>query len=173
MNALVSDFCVNAVPALIGDAGSFTLSCVGEAMAQDPDLGDYPVPASVQLGRFRSFDEVIACAERRGRQNGLCVDAIQSFKPNLLTITDRHQRLCLAGQLSKDGLIWCDPVTSDAEARGVVLKASGIRSRAMAAQDRDETNEARSLRFRAAAIEARLIDPAWRLASPARTARAA
>ena len=173
MNALVSDFRIHAAPALIGDAGPFTLSCVGEVMAQDPDLGDYPVPASVQLGRFRSFDEVIACAERRGRQNGLCVDAIQSFKPNLLTITDRHQRLCLAGQISATGLIWGDPVTSNAQARGVVLEASGIRSRAMAAQDCGETDEARTLRFRAAAIEARLVDPAWRLASPARTARVA
>ena len=173
MNAHVSDFCLSAAPALIGDAGPFTLFCVGETMKNDPDLGCYPVPASVQIGRFRSFAEAVACAERRGRQQDLCVDAFQSFAPNLLTISDRHHRLCLAGQFGATGFTWCDPVTSDAEARGVVLEASGIRSHAMAAQDAGDAEAARTLRFAAAAIEARLIDPAWRFAGSVRAARAA
>lgn len=173
MNALVSDFHLTTVPALIGHAGPFTLSCVGETKTQDPDLGCYPVPANVQIGRFRSFADAIACAERRGRQQDLCVDAFQSFAPNLLTISDRHHRLCLAGQIGETGFTWCDPVTSDAEARGVVLGASGIRSRAMAALEAGDKEGARTLRFAAAAIEARLIDPAWRFAGPVRAARAA
>ncbi len=173
MNALVSDFQIDAAPALIGDAGPFTLSCVGETITHDPDLGSYPVPARIQIGRFRSFDEAVACAERRGRQTDLCVDAFQSFVPNLLTITDDHQRLCLAGQIAADCFVWSDPVTTDAEARNVVLEASGIRSRAMAALDQDKPDEARALRFRAAALEARLIDPVWRFANPVRAARAA
>lgn len=173
MNALVSDIRANAAPALIAHAGPFTLSCVGETMAQDPDLGTYPVPASVQIGRFRSFAEAVACAERRGRQSDLCIDAFQSFAPNLLTIVDRHQRLCLGGQIEASGLTWCDPVTSDAEVRAIVLEASGIRSGAVAALEREEREAARALRFQAAALEARLIDPAWRFASPVRTNRAA
>jgi hypothetical protein len=173
MNALASNFRANAAPALITDAGPFILTCVGEIMTQDPDLGRYPIPAGIQIGRFRSFAEAVACAERRGRQPNLCVDAFQSFAPNLLTIADRHRRLCLGGQIGVSGLTWCDPVTSDAEARGVVQEASGIRSRAMAALDRNEAAAARALRFQAAALEARLVDPVWRFANPVRAARAA
>jgi len=173
MRTSVSEFQSNITPALIENAGPFYLSCVGETTLSDPDLGSWPLLASIQIGRFRSFNETVACAERRGRQCNLCIDAFQSFTPNLLTITDRHQRLCLAGQITASGLVWCDPVTSDAEARTIVLDASGIRSRAMAALDRNEATEARALRFQAAAIEARLIDPVWRFASPVRTCRAA
>lgn len=173
MNAHVSEFHVNAAPALIGDAGPFTVSCVGETNTHDPDLGSYPTPASIQIGRFRSFDEAVACAERRGRQAELCVDAFHSFTPNLLTVLDGQHRLCLGGQIGVSGLVWSDPVTTDSEARKVVLDASGIRSRAMAALDRGERDEARRLRFQAAAIEVRLIDPVWRFANPVRAVRAA
>lgn len=173
MNALVSDFHLTTVPALIGHAGPFTLSCVGETMTQDSDLGCYPVPASVQIGRFRSFADALACAERRGQQQDLCVDAFQSFAPNLLTISDRHQRLCLAGQIGATGFTWCDPVTSDVEARRLVIEASGFRSQAMAALDAGDKKGARALRSAAAAIEARLIDPAWRFVGSVRAARAA
>ena len=168
MNALVSNI-LPAVPQPFDLAtssaasGPFCLSCVGEAMVSDAGLGCYFLQMTVLLGRFRAFSDVIACAERRSKQRDLCIDAMSDFTPNLLIIQDSEQRLCLAGQLSRNGIIWCDPVTSDAEARQVVLQASRLRGQAMRETDMENSVAARSLRFQAGALEARLVDPAWRV----------
>ena len=143
-------------------SGPFCLSCIGEATVSDAELGSYFLQMTVLLGRFRAFSDMIACAERRGKQRDLCIDAMSDFTPNLLIIQDREQRLCLAGQLSRNGIIWCDPVTSDAEARQVVLQASRLRGQAMRETDIENVVVARALRFQAGALEGRLVDSAWR-----------
>lgn len=162
MNALTSDFQPGMPLPLIDDAGPFSLYCAGETTAHDPDLGSWPVQTTCLLARFRTLEEAIACAERRGRPGSLRAELISGFTPNLLFVQDSRQRLCRAGQLTPAGLAWCEPVASDTEARQVVLDACERRGQAMAALDNDRPDEAHRLRFRAAAIEARLVDPVWR-----------
>lgn len=156
-----SYFPIFANPGQLADAGPFTLSCVGEVMVEAPDVGTYPRQVTIMLGRFRGFAEAFACAKRRGQRRDLCVDAVSGFAPNLLVIEDAQKRLCAAGQISPSGLEPCDPVTSEAEARWVMQNAIQLRARSI-----DELNPrtARNLRFQAAALDARLIDPVWRLA---------
>ena len=48
--------------------------------------------------------------------------------PQLLAILDRDQRLVLAGAASDHAVVWCHPVASAAEARGVVTEASQLRA---------------------------------------------
>lgn len=50
--------------------------------------------------------------------------------PQLLAIFDRDERLVLAGAASDFAVAWCHPVTSAAEARGVVTEASQLRAQA-------------------------------------------
>ncbi len=126
MNALTTHFPIIADPDQLSGVGPFTLSCVGEVTAHAPDLGSYPQQVTVLLGRFRCFAEAFACAKRRGRQADLCIDTLSGFMLNLLVIEDSRKRLCLAGQIAQAGLIWCDPVASDTEARQVVLEACQI-----------------------------------------------
>ncbi|MDF2142657.1 hypothetical protein [Paenirhodobacter sp. CAU 1674] len=160
MNAIMPRPRGASVAPLPGE-GPFSLLCAGETQTSVPGLGAYPVQTSVLLGRFRGIEDAMACAERRGAQRDLCADALIGFMPNLLLLQDARHRLCLAGQIAGTGLQWCAPVQSVAEVREVVMRASEIRARAMAALDRGAASEARTLRFQAAALEARLVDPAW------------
>jgi hypothetical protein len=50
--------------------------------------------------------------------------------PQLLAILDRDERLVLAGAASDHAVAWCHPVSSPAEARGVVTEASQLRAQA-------------------------------------------
>lgn len=154
-------FPIVADPGQLADAGPFTLFCVGEVVVDAPGLGAYPQQVTIMLGRFRRFSEALACARRRGRQRDLCVDSVSGFTPNLLAIEDARKQLCAAGQITPRGLAPCDPVTSEAEARRVMQDAIQLRARSM---DEPNARTARNLRFQAAALDARLIDPAWRLA---------
>jgi hypothetical protein len=76
-----------------------------------------------------------------------------------MLIQDRDQRLVLAGEIRAGIILWQQPVASDAEARRIVTEASRLRGMAFRAS---EPGDARRLRYRAAALEARLVDPFWR-----------
>lgn len=82
--------------------------------------------------------------------------------PQLLAIFDRDERLVLAGAASDHSVAWCHPVTSAAEARGVVTEASQLRAQAGRAADWGESDLAKQLRHRADVLDARLVDPLWR-----------
>jgi hypothetical protein len=82
--------------------------------------------------------------------------------PQLLAIFDRDERLVLAGAASDCAVAWCHPVTSAAEARGVVTEASQLRAQAGRAAAWVEPDLARRLRHRADLLDARLVDPLWR-----------
>lgn len=82
--------------------------------------------------------------------------------PELLAIHDRDERLVLAGCASDGAVAWCHPVTSAAEARGVVTEASQVRSQAGRAAAWGEPDLAQRLRHRADLLDARLVDPFWR-----------
>ena len=99
---------------------------------------------------------------------GMAKDA----EPQLLAILDRDERLVLAGAASDHAVAWCHPVTSAAEARGVVTEASQLRAQAGRANDWGEPDLAQRLRHRADLLDARLVDPLWR-ASAARALQVA
>jgi hypothetical protein len=162
MNALTSCPAAGRQPVGPANLGPFSLLCAGETVVHDPDLGSWPVQTTLLLGRFHSLDEAMACARRRGRPGSIDAACTPAFAPNLLLLTDGGGRLCLAGQITPTGLVWCAPVASDTEARLIVQNACGLRAQAMAALDQDDPEAARILRFRAAALDARLVDPAWR-----------
>jgi hypothetical protein len=82
--------------------------------------------------------------------------------PQILAILDRDGRLVLAGAASDHAVAWCHPVTSAAEARGVVTEASQLRAQAVRAADWRETDLAQRLRHRADLLDGRLVDPLWR-----------
>jgi len=82
--------------------------------------------------------------------------------PQLLAILDRDERLVLAGAASDHAVAWCHPVTSAAEARGVVTEASQLRAQSGRAAAWGEPDLARRLRHRADLLDARLVDPLWR-----------
>ncbi|RUS63627.1 DNA repair protein RadC [Pseudorhodobacter sp. E13] len=82
--------------------------------------------------------------------------------PQFLAIIDRDERLVLAGAASDHAVAWCHPVTSAAEARGVVTEASQLRAQAGRAAAWGEPDLAQRLRHRADLLDARLVDPLWR-----------
>lgn len=82
--------------------------------------------------------------------------------PQLLAILDRDARLVLAGAANDHAVAWCHPVTSAAEAQGVVAEASQLRAQAGRAADWGGANLAQRLRHRADLLDARLVDPLWR-----------
>lgn len=86
----------------------------------------------------------------------------QDTAPQLLAILDRDERLVLAGAASHHAVAWCHPVTSAAEARGVVTEASQLRAQAGRAAVWGEPDLAQRLRHRADLLDARLVDPLWR-----------
>ena len=71
-------------------------------------------------------------------------------------------RLVLAGAASDHAIAWCRPVSSAAEARGVVTEASQLRAQAGRAVAWGEPDLAQRLRHRADLLDARLVDPLWR-----------
>ena len=112
--------------------------------------------APLVLGRFATLAEAMRGA----------IDLTEGIAPNdapqLLAILDRVARLVLAGAASDGAVAWCHPVTSAAEARGVVTEASQLRAQAGRAADWREFDLAQRLRHRADLLDSRLVDPLWR-----------
>jgi hypothetical protein len=82
--------------------------------------------------------------------------------PQLLAVLDRDERLVLGGAASDGAVAWCHPVTSAAEARSVVTKASQLRAQSGRAAAWSGPDLAARLRHRADLLDARLVDPLWR-----------
>jgi len=112
--------------------------------------------ASLILARFATLADAMQGAIDHAE--GIVPDA----PPQLLAILDRDERLVLAGAASNHAVAWCHPVTSAAEARGVVTEASRLRAQAGHAAAWGEPDLARRLRHRADLLDARLVDPLWR-----------
>ena len=112
--------------------------------------------APLILSRFATLAEAMQGAIDHAE--GIVPDA----PPQLLAILDREERLVLAGAASDHAVAWCHPVTSAAEARGVVTEASHLRAQAGRASAWGESDLAAQLRRRADLLDARLVDPLWR-----------
>ena len=112
--------------------------------------------APLVLARFATLADAMQGAIDHAE--GIVPDA----PPQLLAILDRDERLVLAGAASDHAVAWCHPVTSAAEARGVVTEASQLRAQAGRATAWAEPDLAQRLRHRADLLDGRLVDPLWR-----------
>ena len=130
------------------------ISCLGVASYDASDVAN-SFDRVIPLGECPSPEEAIQAAALRVARGDICTgpDSFPYFQPCIMLIQDRDQRLVLAGE------IWQQPVATDAEARRLVTEASRLRGMAFRASD---PGAARRLRYRAAALEARLVDPFWR-----------
>jgi len=165
---------ISRVIATLALAGKLplTITCLGEASYLDDAsaVGDYSTARSAVLGVCDSLDDAIAFIGRRALRRRIDIrdDSAVSFSPRLFTVMDEEHCLALAGEASPHGIIWCDPVASDGEARQVVEAASKLRGQAFRETGSGNHSAARALCFRAAALEGRLVHPDWR--EPAQSA---
>lgn len=139
------------------------ISCLGVARydaAEDAESFDRMIP----LGECPSPEEAMRSAALRLSRGDICAgpESFPHFIPRILLIQDRDQGLILAGEIRAGIILWQQPVGSDAEARRIVTEASRLRGMAFRTP---APADARALRYRAAALEARLVDPFWREAA--------
>ena len=136
------------------------ISCLGIASYDASDAAN-SFDRVIPLGECPSPEEAIQAATLRLSSGDIYTgpDSFPYFQPRIMLIQDRDQRLVLAGEIRADIILWEQPVASDAEARRIVTEASRLRGMAFRTSD---PVEARRLRYRAAALEARLVDPFWR-----------
>lgn len=136
------------------------LSCLGEASygaCDDANSFDRMIP----LGECPSPEEAMRFAALRLSRGDICTgpDSFPHFRPRIMLIQDRDHGLVLAGEIRAGVILWQQPVASDAEARQIVTEASRLRGLAFRTS---APAEARELRYRAAVLETRLVDPFWR-----------
>lgn len=138
------------------------VSCIGTASYDpDADVDGCGFDHSVPLGEGPSPEEAMQLAALRVSRGDIraSLDATLRLRPRLAVIQDREGGLVLAGEIRAGVIIWQHPVTTDAEARQVVIEASKLRGMAFRS---DDPAAVRKLRSRAAILEARLVDPIWR-----------
>lgn len=139
------------------------ISCLGVAISgagDDADSFDRMIP----LGEYPAPEEAMRSAAMRLLRGDICTGPhrFPHFRPRIMLIQDREDGLVLAGEIRASAILWQQPVVSDAEARRIVTDASQLRGMAFRSAD---PVEARRLRYRAAALETRLVDPFWREAA--------
>ena len=136
------------------------ISCLGIASYDASDAAN-SFDRVIPLGECPSPEEAIQAAALRLSSGDICTgpDSFPYFQPRIMHIQDQDQRLVLAGEIRAGIILWQQPVASDAEARRIVTEACRLRGMAFRALD---AGDARRLRYRAAALEARLVDPFWR-----------
>lgn len=139
------------------------ISCLGVANYDASDAAN-SFDRMIPLGECPSPEEAIQAVSLRLSRGDICTgpDSFPYFQPRIMLIQDQDQRLVLAGEIRAGIILWQQPVASDAEARRIVTEASRLRGMAFRASD---SGDARRLRYRAAALEARLVDPYWREAA--------
>ena len=147
-------------------AHPFIVTCMGEVeyTEDDPALGTWWQQQTLIVGQCGSVGESITFANRSVEGGAFPIDDEEAlgFAPMLFIISDRDRPLVLAGEVRASGILWCQPVASDTEARQVVQEASGIRAEASFEAGWDNYSTAKRLRHRASVLEGRLVDPFWR-----------
>lgn len=139
------------------------ISCLGVASpGAGDDAGSFD--RMIPLGECPSPEEAMRFAALRLSRSDICTgpDSFPHFRPRIMLIQDRDHGLVLAGEIRAGVILWQQPVTSHAEARRIVTEASRLRGLAFRTS---APAEARELRYRAAALETRLIDPFGREAA--------
>lgn len=136
------------------------ISCIGIASYEGSDeTGSFD--RTIPLGQSPSPEEAMRFAALRLSRGDICTDpdSVLKLRPRIMLIQDREHGLVLAGEIRAGIIVWQQPVASDAEARRILTEASRLRGIAFRASD---PAKARTLRYRAATLEARLVDPCWR-----------
>ncbi|WP_312531327.1 hypothetical protein [Paracoccus sp. (in: a-proteobacteria)] len=141
-----------------------TVSCSGEARYLDSELEQWALERSVSLGTYESLAAAMMLVTTRLARGDITCgdDPALHFTPQLIAVVDAEHGLVLAGEVSNRHVTWCQPVTSDAEARSVVTLACRQRAEVQRLADLGKHAEASLLRRQAAANEGRLVDPFWR-----------
>lgn len=136
------------------------LGIAGYAGATDADYRD----RNVSLGDAASPEDAIVLAAVRVSQGDIRIgdDDALHFRPRLIVVQDKTLGLVLAGEARASIILWQQPVASDGEARRIIIEASRLRGMAFVASGERDHATACDLRFRAALLEARLVDPVWR-----------
>ncbi|MFN7101065.1 MAG: hypothetical protein ACK4N1_00415 [Pseudorhizobium sp.] len=136
------------------------ISCLGVASYDASDAVN-SFDRVIPLGGCPSPEEAIQAASLCLSCGNICArqDSFPYFQPHIMLVQDCDHRLVIAGEIRAGIILWQQPVASDAEARRIVTEASRLRGMAFQASD---PGDARRLRYRAAALEARLVDPFWR-----------
>jgi len=136
------------------------ISCLGKV---NQDAGDYALDCGrlVPLGECDRPDVAMRIASLSLSSGEICAGSanLPLFRPRIMLIQDRDHGLVLSGEIRADTILWQTPVTSDSEARHVVIEASRLRG--MAFRETDAA-AASKLQDRAAVLEGRLVDPFWR-----------
>jgi len=136
------------------------ISCLGVA-SHDAGSDAERVDRVIPLGECPTPEEAMSLASLHLSRGEISTgsDSFQKFCPRIMFIQDRAQRLVLAGEIRAGIILWQQPVSSDTQARQIVTAASKLRGMAFRAPD---PAEAHALRYRAAVLECRLVDPIWR-----------
>lgn len=137
------------------------ISCLGVASS---GAGDDSFDRMIPLGECPSPEKAMHFAALRLSQGDVCTgpDSFPHFRPRIMLLQDRDHGLVLAGEIRGGIILWQQPVASDAEARRIVTEATRLRGLAFRTS---APAEAREIRYRAAALETRLVDPFWREAA--------
>ena len=137
------------------------ISCLGVASS---GAGDDSFDSMIPLGECPSPEESMRFAAVRLSRGDICTgpDSFPHFSPRIMLLQDRDHGLVLAGEIRGGIILWQQPVASDAEARRIVTEATRLRGLAFRTS---APAEAREIRYRAAALETRLVDPFWREAA--------
>lgn len=139
------------------------ISCIGTASYDLDDANGFD--RTVVIGQSASAEQAMTLASQRVAHGDINVgtDDTLRFRPRIIVIQDSDLGLVLGGEVRAGIVLWQQPVASDAEARRIVTEASRIRGMAFAPAGRGDTASARELRYRASLLEARLVDPCWRV----------
>ncbi|MEO3434585.1 hypothetical protein [Inquilinus sp. CAU 1745] len=136
------------------------ISCIGTASYVGGDeAGSFD--RTIVLEECPTPEEAMRVASLRLSRGDICTGpgSFPHFRPRIMLIQDRDHGLVLSGAVRAGVIFWQQPVATDAEARRVVTEASALRGMAFRTPD---PAEARTLRYRAATLETRLVDPFWR-----------
>ncbi|GKX34108.1 MAG: hypothetical protein MnENMB40S_17260 [Rhizobiaceae bacterium MnEN-MB40S] len=143
-----------------------SISCLGTISYDGATEADC-VDRSIPIGEAASPEEAMALAATRVARGDIraAPEDTLRFRPRLIVIQDSAFGLLLAGEVRAGIILWQQPVASRAETTRIVIEASRLRGRGFAATGHGDHAAARDLRFQAARLEARLVDPVWREAA--------
>ena len=160
----IGDVIARRIMPVLHRAGKLPLriSCIGVASYDGEEAVSFD--RTVVLGQSPSPEDAMALASARVSHGDIRVSADEAlrFQPRLAVIQDSDHGLVLAGAIRAGIVLWQQPVSCNGEAHRVVTEASRLRGIAFAASGRGDDAAARDARYRAAMLEARLVDPLWR-----------
>lgn len=129
-----------------------------------PALDMFQIDREVELGTFGSLARAMVEVVSATTSGHIAADRDPALRlaPQFVTILDADGCLVLGGTVQSGGVLWCDPVRCDAEARQVVGEACRLRAEARTAEVAGNAAGAKALRAQARGQEGRLVDPFWR-----------